>query len=287
MVRHGSWSLAPAFALFVTGPALAEDAIAAAPRHVVEQSLGASYNALGLQHVLGLRWSHPLTRSHAPVLADAHAAVGVSHALTPSHMRFTPWVELAPLSVLGLRAGVEPVAYFGSFGSLRSYEAYTSDFTNQNRDGRPVTATPGTAVRAFLAPTFRIRVGQIALTSTATMEWWRSDAHGPFFYEPWRDTLLRASGDRLLHVSTLLVRQVPLRRGGQLTYGVGHELTEVFAADTNRSQRIGLVLARRLASKTPGRDGPTLAVRVSYYLDHPHRKGQLAAVAGVSVERPR
>jgi hypothetical protein len=115
--------------------------------------------------------------------------------------------------------------------------------------------------------------------------WWRSSATGPFFYEPSQDTLLRAAGDRLVAASTALVRQVPLKRGGALTYGMGYELTVVPGAPGNRSQRLGVVFARRLSGRHLGLASPSLGMRVAYYLDDPSRGGQLAAALGVSVER--
>ena len=96
------------------------------------------------------------------------------------------------------------------------------------------------------------------------MEWWWSSASGPFYYEPSRDTVLKATGDRVLTVSTKFVRQMPQRGGGQLTYGIFHDLTEVIAAPGNRSQRLGVVVARRLASKRVGLQSPTIGLRVGY-----------------------
>ena len=257
-----------------------------APRRsgsVTEESLGASYNQLGLQHVLGIRWTRPLFQSPHPLLADAHVSSGFAHTLTPSYMRMGIWVELAPVSVLGVRAGIEPGSYFGTFGSLRSHRSYESCFDSECG----TAGIPGSAERSYLSPTLRLRLGSLAMASTATMEWWWSSAAGPYYYEPSRDTLLRSSGDRLLTVSAVLVRQVARRDGGQVTYGLSYDLTYVWAAPGNRAQRVGVVAARRLASKRLGWQSPTVGLRVGYYLDHPQRKGQATVAAFVSVERSR
>jgi hypothetical protein len=252
-------------------------------RSVSEESLGASINRLGLQHVLGVRWTRPLYSSRNPLLADAHVAGGFAHTLTPSYMRAGAWVEAAPLSILGLGAGLEPGAYFGTFGSLAAYPRYDS------RVGSAAGAPcgPGSGGRLYLSPAVKLRLGQLALASSAALEWWWSSSPGPFYYEPSRDTLLRSSGDRLLTVSAVLVRQVAQRAGGSLTYGVSYDLSEVPAAPANRSQRLGIVVARRLTSQHRGLQSPTVGLRVGYYLDDPERKGQLTIAAGVSVERDR
>jgi hypothetical protein len=86
-------------------------------------------------------------------------------------------------------------------------------------------------------------------------------------------------------VSTVLVRQVPQGRGGRLSYGVSYELTDVPAAPGNRSQKAGVVVARRFAQRRLGLPSPSLGLRVAYYIDDPYRQGQLTASLGVSVER--
>jgi hypothetical protein len=74
------------------------------------------------------------------------------------------------------------------------------------------------------------------------------------------------------------------RGGGRLTYGFGHELSEVPDAPGNRSQKLGLVLGHRFAGKRLGLPSPSLGGRVGYCLDDPLRRGQVTAAFGVSIE---
>ncbi len=279
--------LSPVLFALITVPSLAtgEEPGPLPPSRTVEQGLAASYNRLGVQYLLGVRWTRPLSRSLHPLLTDAHVSAGVTHTLTPSYTRVAGWVEMAPLSVLEVRAGVEPGLYFGSFGSLLSFEGYDSDFGDRIRDTRASEARAGTGARIFLAPTAKARLGPLAILSTLTVEWWRSSAAGPLFYEPARDTLLRASGDRLLTASTVLVHQVSRRGGERLSYGLGHELSEVLDAPANRSQRLGVVFAYHFAGRRFGLPAPSVGGRVAYCLDDPLRQGQLTAAFGISIER--
>ena len=254
----------------------------------LDETFGASVNQLGLQNTLGLRWTRPLTRSRHPLLADAHLRAGLTHTLTPSYTRLAAWFELSPLSILDLRAGVEPAAYFGSFGSLMSFDTYGDDFGDSARSARRAEAHAGTGTRLFLAPTLKGRLGSFVFASSASWEWWRSSAAGPLYYEPARDTLLRSDGDRLLTLSTVIARRQPLGGGGEITCGLKHDLTEVFAAAGNRSQKLGVFAARQLAARhlsLPARS--VVAVQVAYYLEDPIRKGQLGAAVGVSLGRRR
>src|SRR5512143_2351604 len=77
----------------------AEDA-PTGPRRRFQQGLGASVNNLGLQYTLDYSLGWPLSTSKKPLLRDAHVALGVSPAATPSHARLGAWVEISPLSVV-------------------------------------------------------------------------------------------------------------------------------------------------------------------------------------------
>ncbi|HXK10109.1 MAG TPA: hypothetical protein VMT70_10720 [Vicinamibacteria bacterium] len=259
----------------------------ARPWSSLEESLGASFNRLGLQNQLELSWGQPLTESRNALLADAHLGAGFTHTLTPSYTRLGAWVEAAPLSILVVRAGAEPSYYFGTFGSLMSFGSYDDDFSDRAREARASDARPGSAVRFHVSPTVRMRLGSFAVASSAALEWWASTAAGPLFYEPARDTLLKAAGDRLLLVSSVLVRERRTKGGGTIRFGLSHDLTYVMDAPGNRCQKLGLVFARRLAGRHLGLPSPWLGAGVGYYLDDPTRKGQVTAGVGLSMERSR
>lgn len=253
------------------------------PKRVLDESLGFSVNKLGLQHVLDLRWVWPLTTSRNALLADAHASAGISHSITPSYTRLGAWVEVAPLSILDVRAGAEPGAYFGTFGSLMSFGSYTDPFDDAARAARKDQAQSGSGARVYVSPTLKMKIGPFVAASSADLEWWRSTAAGPLYYEPARDTLLKVGGDRLLVLSSVVLRQHDLAGRGTLSYGVGHYLTYVFDAPANRSQRIGVIVVRQFGLKRFGLHAPRIGSQVSYYLSDPSRKGQLTASLGVSI----
>jgi hypothetical protein len=253
------------------------------PKRLLADSLGFSVNRLGLQNTLDLRWVWPLTRSRNALLSGAHVSLGATHTLTPSYTRLAAWVELSPLSVLDLRAGVEPAVYFGTFGSLLSFPGYDAPFGSHVLDARRDQARPGTGLRLYAAPTVKMKLGPLVVLGDAAFEWWRSSAAGPYYYEPARDTLLAVRGDRLLTLSSVLVHQKPIAGGGKLTYGLGYDLSYPFAAPGNRSQQVGLVASRQFAGRRFGLNAPSLGGRVAYYLGDPSRQGQLTAAAGLSL----
>lgn len=263
--------------------AAAAEAASQGPKRRLDESLGLSVNQLGLQHVLHLRWVWSLTASKNPLLGNAHVSAGLSHYITPSYTRLGAWVELAPLSILDLRAGAEPGVYFGSFGSLMSFDGYADPFDNAAREARKDEARSGTGSRLYLSPTLKTKLGPLVATSSANLEWWRSNAAGPLYYEPARDSLLNAGGGRVLNTATALLRQHDLAGRGKFSYGLGHYLTYVFDAPANRSQRVGVIVIRQFGPRRFGLNAPRIGAQASYYLSDPSRKGQLTASLGLSI----
>lgn len=251
-------------------------------RRELQENLGGSVNPAGLQNRIDLRWVRPLTTSRRPILQAAHLAVGLSHSLTPSHSRLAFWAEVAPLSILSVRAGAEPAVYFGTFGSLMSFQDYADPFDDETRKAREDQARAGTANRFYLSPRLQMRVGPVVVGSGVDLEWWSSSAEGPWFYEPARDLLLEVHRGRCVRTSSALLRQHDLPRGAGLRYGLVHRFTYVPDAPGDQSQLLGVVLTRDFAGRILGVNRPRLEGEVSYYLDHPSRDGQWTAALGLS-----
>jgi hypothetical protein len=270
------------FAAIALGGAVGDADSSDVERELTE-GVGGSVNPLGLQNRIDLRWERPLTTSRRQILEAAHLAVGLSHALTPSYTRFGFWAEVAPLSILSVRAGAEPTAYFGTFGSLMSFPHYTDPFDDEAREAQEDEARAGTASRFYVSPRLQMKVGSMVAAGGVDFEWWRSSADGPLFYEPSRDTLLEVRRGRCLTAASAVLRQHDLPRGGRLRYGLVHRLTYVFDAPANRSQRLGVALTYDSSRRILGVDHPRFEAEVLHYLDHPFRQGQWAAGLKLSI----
>jgi hypothetical protein len=253
------------------------------PRREVQDTLGISVNNLGLQNGLSVSWGWPLPRSDAALRRDAHVSVGLSHTISPSYTRVGASFDLVPLSVLGIHGGVEPAFYFGSFHSLTSFDSASDAFDRDALEARSDHASAGAAARAYLGPTIQLRVGHLAAQSSANLEWWWSNAPGPYFYEPARDTLLRAAGDRLLTTTSVLLLERPGRSGHRLSGGLIHQFSEVLDTPLNRTQSLGLMMVREDGGRHLGLNRPRLLGHLSYYLTDRSKKGQLCATLALSV----
>ena len=247
-------------------------------QHLVRDQLAGSVNEPGLQNTLEVSWTRPLSGSNNPLLVDAHLSAGLVSITTPSAARLGGWIEYSPLSILDVRAGVEPGVYFGAFSSLLSFGAYSDPYDRETRDARKDLKS-GTGSRSFVEPALKLRAGSVVARVGAEFERWSSSAAGPFFYEPTRDTLLKAKGDYLMTLTSVAMYQQEGASGGLLGAGVIHNLTRVFDAPAgNRSERIGLIGFREFGSPIFGAPHLRVTAVVWRYMEDPSKRDQFGAV---------
>jgi hypothetical protein len=134
--------------------------------------------------------------------------------------------------------------------------------------------------RFALSPVLKVRAGRLSLRAGADFEWWAMDRPQPFFYEPFRGTLLRSEGDALVAAS--LVALVDASRPGRFQAGLLYDLTQVWDAPQNRKQRIGPLFSFGLGGKGLGVRKPVLFVSPLYYLEQPTRDSRFSAILWVS-----
>jgi hypothetical protein len=235
--------------------------------------LGATVNTLGLQQSFDVSWRRALSQSSNPLLSDAHFSFGGTAAMTPASARGGGWVEAAPVSVLVVRAGVEPAYYFGTFHSLMSFNSRTDPFDTDTRNARG-DGVSGTATRLYVTPSFQFRAGPIVGRTGVDVEWWTSNAPGPFLYEPTRDTLLNVNGDRLTTVSTAVLYEHRVN-GAQWLTGLTHSLSRVngwSGTSLNQIHRLGGVVIRQWDGRVLGVPKPSVTLAVARYLDDPSKR---------------
>jgi hypothetical protein len=220
------------------------------------------------------------------LLADAHVSTGIVSVVTPALARVGGWFEVSPLSVLDIRVGAEPMAYFGTFNALKSLQSYDDPFDSKTlkamRDRKS-----GYGSRLYVEPVIKAKAGAFVAQIDTTIERWQTNAPGPFFYEPTRDTLLRASGDTLLTATSLAMYQREMGDDGTLSAGVLHSVTEVFDAPGNRSQRLGVIVIREYSSTHYRVPRLRLLATVWQYLDDPSKRHQFGAAVAIGFRRER
>lgn len=248
--------------------------------------LGASFNNPGLQNTLDVAWVKPLSTSANPLLAGARVAGGVVSVITPTMTRAGGWLEYAPLSIVAVRAGVEPVFYFGSFSSLMQFPSYDSTF-DQDVLSEKIGTSAGVGLKSYVTPSIQFRAGRVVARVSADFEDWRSSADGPYFYEATRDQLLASGGDQLINTSSVAMYEHPTGGGGALSAGVFHGLTRVFDAGQNQSQRLGIIGIRQFASTHLTLPKPRFTVLLYQYLDDASKQGSWGGAIAIGFRAGR
>lgn len=294
-----SWAAA-AFALAILGPAepaAPSDALAregvevgavagsaerGAASHALAREVGtvagAGVNPAGVMVRVDVRWRRPLFSSSSPLLSDAHVTFGISPELSPSYGRVGAWAELAPASVLVVRAGVEPAQYFGTFSSLISFSDPGEPFDRDTMRARRFEAKPGNALRAFLRPTLRLKVGRLGGQVTGEVERWWCTADGPYFHEPGRNTLVKTRGGTVRTLSAAALYDLSRQVGA----GAAYDLLDVPGARGNRAARLAALVTWTPRASIPLVGRPALTAAAGTYLRHPNREGQLHAALGIA-----
>jgi hypothetical protein len=247
----------------------------------VGNTLGVAINPAGLQNRLAVSWKWRLYDSKSPWLSESHVTVGVADTLSPAYNRVEGWIGVAPLSVLEVRAGVEPVVYFGTFAHLLGFPSYDADFSDDVREARKDQAEGALGLRWHVTPILQFKAGHVLAWSRTELEWWRVDAPGEVFYEPTRGVLLDSDGDRSIATSSLLLYEFPRAGGRKVLAGVTHELVDVPEAPRNRRQRLGPVGMWVLGSSRFGVKDPTVYASVLYNVEDPVREGKVSGVLAV------
>jgi hypothetical protein len=258
-------------------------AVADDPQRRLANTLGLSVNPIGLQDQLSLSWRWGLSASRNPFLSDAHIALGVSNNFSPAYERLELWAELSPLSILDLKAGLEPVFYFGTFGHLVGFPSYASDFSKDAREAIKDRAVSRAGIRYHVSPTLKMKLGRLIARTGAEFEWWRVDGPGEFFYEPMRDTLLDSDGDALMTLSSQLFYEFPGGPGGRkLLAGIFHDRIDVYDAPENRRQRLGPLAVWTLGDRRFGVREPTVIGSVFFYLQDASKDGEIGGFLALS-----
>lgn len=247
----------------------------------VRNQVGAAINNAGLQDTLEISWRWPTAGSSHPLRAGAHKALGVVAVLTPSTSRLGAWAQWAPLSVLTVRAGAEPVVYFGTFHSLQTFPSYDAPFDADTR--RAGGGRSALGLRAYVSPSLQLRVGPVVARTTADVEWWRARLAGPLYYEPARDTLLATGGGALVNATSVAMYQRDRPAGGFTSAGVLHQVTEVFDAPANRIQRLGAIAVHEFPARPFGLPHLTVSAMGWRYLDDPSKRDEWGGAATIAI----
>ena len=225
----------------------------------LSNTLGVQANPIGLEDHLTLQWTWGLSDSPNPFLADAHFAAGVSNHFSPAYDRLELWVELSPLSVLDLRAGVEPLVYFGTFGHIVAFPSYDVPTSARRRWKRSRTRpSPPPASAITSRPPSRSSSGGSSRARRRPSSGGASMRPAPSSTSRSATRCSTRTGTRSWRCPASSSTTFPGSGGKKILAGAYHELLDVYDAPQNRRQRLGplvLVDARGEALRRPRAHG--------------------------------
>lgn len=268
-------------------PRWAAPRIAPRDRLVLGSLSVARANPLGLQTQVRAGWQRRLFESESPLSRDNFLFLGVFPRLNPAALQVGPLMELQPLSILNLRAGVEHVRFFSAFGYLQSFPSPRADYSDSRLDrlDEDAGASYGSSgVHAFFEPTFQIKLGHVVVRNKLGFEYWDMDLRegDTVFYEATLDTLLPDEGFTLANDFDLLYAT-----DFGLTAGLRHSFVrpvyearhyppgEQLGFVENRHHRLGALVAYTFHDHGYSRfNRPTVLLITSWYLSHRWRTGE-------------
>jgi hypothetical protein len=283
-VRARKATLLAAAALLFT-PAIARaqaDPPPPALRVFYRNVLAARVNPLGLIDDLRVSVRRRLFEPGGALTRETFAGVGTSLVLSPAFVRYGPFVEVQPLSILTLAAGVEAQGYFRSFDQLQSFPtaqaAYDDDTLAANGDDDRHYAT--TACVAFLEARLQAKVGPVVVRSAMRAQHTAVTARPGHvaYYDQILDILVPTNGWLVTNDADVLVFVTD-----HWIIGTRHTVTHSFLPDpatATETHRLGpLVGYRFYDSPYSGFNQPTVNLLGQWWLVHPHRTGAHQPVA--------
>jgi hypothetical protein len=283
-VRARSASLLAA-ALFLLAPAEAEaqaDPPPPATRVFYRDLLAARVNPLGLINDVRLSARRRLFEPGGLLTKDTFVGVGTSMVLSPAFVRYGPFVEVQPLSVLTFAAGVEAQGYFRTFDQLQSFPtadaAYDDDTLAANGDEERHYAT---AQRAFfLEARLQVKAGPVIARSAMRAQHTLVTARpgDVAYYDQILDILVPTDGWLVTNDADVLVFVKE-----RFLLGARHTFTHSFLpepAAATETHRFGPLLGYRFFdSPYSNFNQPTVTLLGQWWLVHPYRTGAKQPIA--------
>jgi hypothetical protein len=263
-------------------------------RLVLNNLLIARYNPLGFEDQIRFGVQHLLYRSDRSALRENFFFAGIHPKLNPAFAKVGPSVEIQPVSFFNLRAVVEFIGFFSTFGYLQSFPTAAADYSDSTqktrRDGSLNYSTTG--LHVYVEPMVTLKFGPILLRDKVAIEYWQMGVRGAdrVWYDATLDTLVPANGWVVTNDADLAFIK-RFRTTAQLVIGARHSLVfpiysraefgdkdpsdaERAAAATNFHHRLGPLVAFTFFDRGySGWNKPTLILIAGWYLQHRWRTG--------------
>lgn len=225
----------------------------------------------GVNAITDLGYRLPLFDSENMVLRGTYLDGGVTTGLSPAYLWAGGYVEALPVAVLQLRAAIQYVQFFGTFGHLfqpRADGEWDLEALDADGDIDQGKVTHGLMYEGRATP--RVKLGNfVAFAEVRFVRFEIEDIEGPW-YEPYYDILLEPEDNMLIARPTagyLLLAEDPKRT--YLLLGARWERTLTQGTDLTRDLVAALALWK-IPTDWWSTGAPRLAVLAGGWAQHPN-----------------
>jgi hypothetical protein len=251
-------------------------------RFTIYGDIAGRINPEGISFFGGVNYRNAYQYSEQYNTESAYWQTGVGLGVSPAYGQASAHVEWQPWIFLSLRVQYDYYRFFGSNGSLLSFNSADAPFgDNAIKDRHDEEVASGN--RYMFQPTLQVKIDRVILRNQTDMAYYQFSGRGPYFLEQEYYTLLK-DGDYLISNRTQLLYQAWQGRGGKtLLAGPYYEVTRADAAGITQ-QKVGGMLYWVPLDSIRGLDRPRIQLKGGYHLQDPDRQGQLFIACSVGFD---
>ena len=251
-------------------------------RFTIYGDIAGRINPQGISFFGGVNYRNVYRYSEKYDTENAYWQTGLGIGVSPAYGQAGVHIEWMPWRFLPLRVQYDYYRFFGSQGSLLSFNSANAPFgDNVVKNRHDEEAASGN--RIMFQPTLQMKVDRFMLRNQTDIAYYHFDGRGPYFLEQEYYTLLK-DGDYLISNRTQILYQAWQGRGGKTLFiGPYYEVTRADAAQITQ-QKIGGILYGVPLDSIRGLDRPRLQLKGGYHLQDPDRQGQLFIAVSMGVD---
>lgn len=263
------------------GHALADDEQPIAKQRInYDSTTGIRLNPLGLETLYTLGYRYRLHASTSRALRENDIGVVLNPTINPAVARMGGYLELRPLTMLNLQAGLYHTEYFGAFRALQTFDEASEEFSDtqleENSDAK--LNHPKSGLEVTVRALGLAKVGPIVLR-TDLMFAYSLLSEGELYYNPRMDVLAPTHG-WFMHNDTdlLYLTDFGLAAGARASTTFAFYDDELVGGPKGEENvpmlRLGPMVAYTFYDKPERRfNKPTLIGIAGWWLLHRYRTG--------------
>jgi hypothetical protein len=252
-------------------------------RYTLYGDLAGALNPQGLRLSSGVYYRNVYNYSEKYDTASAYMQTGLGLSVSPAYGQASVHIEWMPLIFLSLRAQYDHFSFFGSYGSLLSFNSSKESFGDDITDSRNDEET-GSGQRFMFQPTLQAKFEKFVFRNQTDVAYYQFSGRGPYFLEQEFYTLMK-SRDRLISNRTQILYQAWHGRGDSSTLLVGpfYELTNTQKAEIAQ-KKIGGLMYWVPVDSVWGLDSPRIIFKSGYHIKDPDRQGEMFVVFDIGFD---